>query len=215
MEICMGRRKKEPRSKHRETIAAAASQLFMEKGIDAVSMDEIAKTAGYSKATIYVYFQSKEKIVGLLVLDSMKKLDGYLSLALQREQSAKARYDAICDGLVRYQEEFPFYFNMVLDKINIDFEDGSFLPEEKETYQIGESINEKLREFLISGMESGDLRKDLEILPAIFHFWGMLSGLIRLAAVKEGYIECSMHLSKTAFLKQGFDMLYRSIAALP
>ena len=44
----MGRRKKEPRSVHRENIVSAASALFMEKGIAAASMDDIAKAAGYS-----------------------------------------------------------------------------------------------------------------------------------------------------------------------
>ena len=39
----MGRRKKEPKSVHREKIASAASALFMEKGIAATSMDDIAK----------------------------------------------------------------------------------------------------------------------------------------------------------------------------
>ena len=70
----MGRRKKEPKSVHRENIASAASALFMEKGIAATSMDDIAKAAGYSKATLYVYFENKEEIVGILVLNSMKKL---------------------------------------------------------------------------------------------------------------------------------------------
>ena len=59
MEEIMGRRKKEPKSVHRENIASAASGLFMEKGIVATSMDDIAKAAGYSKATLYVYFKKK------------------------------------------------------------------------------------------------------------------------------------------------------------
>ncbi len=74
----MGRRKKEPRSVHRENIASAASVLFMEKGIAETSMDDIAKAAGYSKATLYVYFENKEEIVGILVLGSMKKLYDYI-----------------------------------------------------------------------------------------------------------------------------------------
>ena len=209
----MGRRKKEPRSVHRENIMSAASALFMERGISATSMDDIAKAAGYSKATLYVYFENKEEIVGILVLNSMKKLDGYISSALIQHETTKARYDFICRGLVQYQEEFPFYFKMVLDKINIDFESKNFLPEEKETYQIGEEINEKIKNFLLSGMEKGDLRDDLEIMPVIFNFWGMLSGIIQLAANKEEYIKKSMGLSKKEFLEYGFSLVYHSIAA--
>ena len=208
----MGRRKKEPRSVHRENIVSAASTLFMERGIAATSMDDIAKAAGYSKATLYVYFENKEEIVGILVLNSMKKLDDYISSALIQHEATKARYDFICRGLVQYQEEFPFYFKMVLDKINIDFESKNYLPEEKETYQIGEEINEKIKDFLLSGMEKGDLRSDLEIMPAILNFWGMLSGIIQLAANKEEYIKKSMGLSKIKFLEYGFSLVYYSIA---
>ena len=208
----MGRRKKEPRSVHRENIVSAASALFMERGIAATSMDDIAKAAGYSKATLYVYFENKEEIVGILVLNSMKKLYDYISSALIQHDTTKARYDFICRGLVQYQEEFPFYFKMVLDKINIDFESKDYLPEEKETYQIGEEINEKIKNFLLSGMEKGDLRGDLEIMPAIFNFWGMLSGIIQLAANKEEYIKKSMGLSKEKFLEYGFSLVYHSIA---
>jgi len=208
----MGRRKKEPRSVHRENIVSAASTLFMERGIAATSMDDIAKAAGYSKATLYVYFENKEEIVGILVLNSMKKLYDYISSALIQHKTTKARYDFICRGLVQYQEEFPFYFKIVLDKINIDFEGKDYLPEERETYQIGEEINEKIKTFLLSGMEKGDLRNDLDIMPAIFNFWGMLSGIIQLAANKEAYIKKSMGLSKIKFLEYGFSLVYHSIA---
>lgn len=208
----MGRRKKEPRSVHRENIVSAASALFMEKGIAATSMDDIAKAAGYSKATLYVYFENKEEIVGILVLNSMKKLYDYISSALIQHETTKARYDFICRGLVQYQEEFPFYFKMVLDKINIDFESKEYLPEERETYQIGEEINEKIKNFFLSGMEKGDLRNDLDIMPAIFNFWGMLSGIIQLAANKEEYIKKSMGLSKIKFLEYGFSLVYHSLA---
>lgn len=207
----MGRRIKEPRSVHRENITRAASLLFMEKGTDAASMDDIAKAAGYSKATLYVYFKNKEEIVGLLVLQSMQKLYESIAAALEQRDTTKARYDCICLELVRYQEDFPFYFKMALDKINIDFEGQKFLPEEQETYQIGEEINRKLADFLMDGMEKGDLRSEMEILPTIFSFWGMLSGLIQLAASKEEYIKQAMGLEKNQFLQHGFQMLYQSI----
>ena len=86
----MGRRKKEPKSVHREKIATVASALFMEKGIT-TSMDDIAKAAGYSKATLYVYFENKEEIVGILVLNSMKKLYDYIASALAQQETTKER----------------------------------------------------------------------------------------------------------------------------
>lgn len=208
----MGRRKKEPRSIHRERIASAASVLFMEKSIAGTSMDDIAKAAGYSKATLYVYFENKEEIVGVLVLESMQKLYDYLSSALTQQETTRARYDGICRSLVQYQEEFPFYFKVALDKINIDFEHTDYLPKEKETFQVGEKINEIMQDFLLSGIEKGDLRSDLDPILTILSFWGMLSGLVQLADTKQEYIKGRLDRSKKEFIDYGFRMLYRSVA---
>ncbi|MBO5209594.1 MAG: TetR/AcrR family transcriptional regulator [Lachnospiraceae bacterium] len=207
----MARRKKEPQNIHRKNISIAAEQLFLQKGIKNTSMSEIAKEAGYSKATLYVYFKNKEELVGFLVLESMKKLHDYISQAIMKCDGTKERYLEICSAMLKYQEEYPFYFSMVLETINIDFETTNFLPEEKETFLVGEQINELLVEFLQSGMLTGEIRSDIEILPTIFTFWGMLSGLIQMAANKEAYIGQQMRKSKMEFLDYGFEMLYESI----
>ena len=208
----MARRKKEPRSVHRDNIASVASELFAERGISATSMDDIAKAAGYSKATLYVHFENKEEIVSILVLDSMKKMCSYISSALQLQTSTRAKYDLICKELTRYQDEYPFYFKMMLDKINVNFENQDFFPEEKESYEIGEEINKMIKGLLLSGIESGDLRRDIELMPTSFSCWGMLSGLILLAANKKDYIQKTMDMSRNEFLQHGFNMIYQFIA---
>ena len=208
----MARRKKEPRSVHRDNIASVASELFAERGISATSMDDIAKAAGYSKATLYVYFENKEEIVSILVLDSMKKMCSYISSALQLQTSTRAKYDLICKELTRYQDEYPFYFKMMLDKINVNFENQDFFPEEKESYEIGEEINKMIKGLLLSGIESGDLRRDIELMPTSFSCWGMLSRLILLTANKKDYIQKTMDMSRNEFLQHGFNMIYQSIA---
>lgn len=208
----MARRKKEPKAVHRHNIASAAQELFEKRGIEATTMDEIAKKAGYSKATLYVYFQNKEEIVGVLVLESMKKLYDYIAAAIEEKEIAKVRYYLICEALVRYQEEYPFYFKTVLEGINIDFEHSKCLPEEEETFRIGEEINLLLKHFIEEGIAAGEFREETDSTTAIFSLWGMLSGLIQLAVNKEAYVAQEMKLSKQEFLKNGFDYLYRIIA---
>lgn len=208
----MGRRKKEAPNIHRENIASSAHKLFMKNGIEATTMNDIAKESGYSKATLYVYFQNKEEIIAFLVLKSMKKLDEYITSALENQKSAKSRYDMICRGLISYQEEYPFYFSIALDEINIDFKNSNYLPEEKETFLIGEKINQKIKQFLQEGILANEIKADIKILPTIMAFWGMLSGLIQLGVKKKAYITQELKLSKQEFLSYGFETLYHSIA---
>lgn len=48
-------------------IMQAAKALFLEHGFGAVSMDQVAKLAGVSKATVYAHFTSKEKLFAEMV----------------------------------------------------------------------------------------------------------------------------------------------------
>ena len=101
---------------------------------------------------------------------------------------------------------------MALERIDVSFENCDVLPEERETWQVGEAVNAQLGNFLRAGLAQGALREDLEIIPTILLFWGMISGLIQLAASKEPYIAQAAGLSQEQFLERGFRMLYRSIA---
>lgn len=56
---CRWRRRKEARP---EEIIEAALALFAEKGFSATRLDDVAKRAGISKGTLYLYFDSKEAI---------------------------------------------------------------------------------------------------------------------------------------------------------
>ncbi|MDR3464085.1 MAG: TetR/AcrR family transcriptional regulator [Beijerinckiaceae bacterium] len=53
-------------------ILAAASELFLEKGYDTVSMDAIARGAAVSKATMYAHFASKEALFAALIREECK-----------------------------------------------------------------------------------------------------------------------------------------------
>jgi AcrR family transcriptional regulator len=48
-------------------IVEGARKVFMAQGFDAASMNEIAKAAGVSKGTLYVYFQNKEQLFQAMV----------------------------------------------------------------------------------------------------------------------------------------------------
>jgi AcrR family transcriptional regulator len=51
----------------RQQILDGARRLFLAEGFDAVSMADIAREAGVSKGTLYVYFESKEELFAELV----------------------------------------------------------------------------------------------------------------------------------------------------
>jgi AcrR family transcriptional regulator len=54
-------------SAKRRQILDGARAIFLSRGFDAASMGEIARAAGVSKGTLYVYFESKEELFEAIV----------------------------------------------------------------------------------------------------------------------------------------------------
>jgi AcrR family transcriptional regulator len=52
-------------------ICAAALDVFAEKGFAAAKLDEIARRAGVSKGTLYLYFKDKEQLFRAVVRDAI------------------------------------------------------------------------------------------------------------------------------------------------
>lgn len=51
----------------RRQIIEGATQVFLAQGFDAASMNDIARAAGVSKGTLYVYFENKEELFEAIV----------------------------------------------------------------------------------------------------------------------------------------------------
>ena len=56
----------EDNAKRRQIVEGARS-VFLARGFDAASMGDIAKAAGVSKGTLYVYFKDKDELFGAIV----------------------------------------------------------------------------------------------------------------------------------------------------
>jgi AcrR family transcriptional regulator len=54
-------------SAKRRQIIQGAREIFLAQGFDAASMSDIARTAGVSKGTLYVYFANKEQLFEAIV----------------------------------------------------------------------------------------------------------------------------------------------------
>jgi len=70
-------RERKRREANKETIFHAAEAVIIRKGVASATMDEIAREAQFSKATLYQYFRSKAELVDEIVLhyyDDIRRL---------------------------------------------------------------------------------------------------------------------------------------------
>ena len=63
--------RKRRKKAHPDELLAAALDLFVEKGFSATNLNDVAKRAGVSKATVYLYFDNKEALFRAVIEEFM------------------------------------------------------------------------------------------------------------------------------------------------
>lgn len=76
---------KAQRGGSREAIVDAAERLFLQRGFGAVSMDELAVTAGLARRTLYNQFPSKEEIFREMLLRVSRQLENAFPSGIETE----------------------------------------------------------------------------------------------------------------------------------
>ncbi|NQX84745.1 MAG: TetR/AcrR family transcriptional regulator [Flavobacteriaceae bacterium] len=72
----------------REKIIDIAGDMFLKLGFKSVTMDDIAKTMGISKKTIYKYFDNKDHLVDDTVCFVQKEIDTIIENIMQQNHNA-------------------------------------------------------------------------------------------------------------------------------
>ncbi|WP_230531171.1 TetR/AcrR family transcriptional regulator [Microvirga roseola] len=89
-------------SAKRRQILEGARQVFLARGFNGASMGEIAKVAGVSKGTLYVYFESKESLFEALTLEERQSLAEVLFKLDAEDPDVRAVLSKLGDSYLRY-----------------------------------------------------------------------------------------------------------------
>lgn len=76
-----------------EDILRAATQLFAERGFEAVSISAIAERAGSSKANIFHHFESKQGLYFAVMRVATRRLSDEFSLVLQSDDEPRVKIE--------------------------------------------------------------------------------------------------------------------------
>jgi len=100
----------------KSAILSAARDVFFKDGLHRATVDSIAARAEVAKGTVYLYFPSKETMLGHLVIEGLDSL--YARLEKAYDESAPARAEARLRRLAAAYFEFyqaePDYFHLMM-----------------------------------------------------------------------------------------------------
>ncbi|MQR01280.1 TetR/AcrR family transcriptional regulator [Glaciimonas soli] len=122
----------EPRSYHhgdlRKALLEAAVQLIEARGLDAVSVREVAKMTGVSPGAPFRHFATRTALLTAVAEEAIDRLTGEINLSLQAaaDENPLLQFRAIGVGFLRWVFANPTHFQVISTRAVINFE-GSTL----------------------------------------------------------------------------------------
>jgi len=167
--------------------------------------------AEYSKATLYVYFQSKEEIINAILLSGMLLLKKKIHEAIESHSDWYQAYDAVCLAIIRFYDENPTAYDAASGVMPLAPQ-GEELPKGvADILRVNREIDEELAAFLGRGAAEGAVRSQLPPMEAVLLFWSALSGMVRTAEHRARYVQDLTGLDRETFLHHGARLLLAAI----
>ncbi|MFX1254760.1 MAG: TetR/AcrR family transcriptional regulator [Promethearchaeota archaeon] len=164
------RRLERERKQRREDIIKTAEWFFINRGFTQTMVDKIALKAGYSKATIYNYFDSKDDLFIAVVSKVYQKLFQIMETALNQPE-VKYGLLSLGEAYLTFVDKYPDYaaffdsgrLNLVFRKIIQKEESNQTLTESEKEFRYHQlKIQELMINVITETMNSTGIQTKLD-----------------------------------------------------
>ena len=171
-------RKERERLFRQNSIISAAEKVFMSKGFENATMDDIAIEAEFSKGALYTYFQSKNELCLSIVLRGLKVISTEFNKVTSKKILSLNKIEKLASTFLKFYDQFPNYIfafsNYKQHRAGCKFESPVLKFIDAENLQIREMIKQIIKD----GNKDNSIRSDADSTKLSYVLWGELSGFI-------------------------------------
>jgi len=178
-------RRLEEKERRRAEIVDAAEAAGRDVGLDALTMDDVARRARLSRALLYVYFQDRSDLMFGLAERAMTMLHARFVEAAERNREGLAQVSAMGRAYVAFSQEFPVLFDALARCELQSSEPTQGSPSEQACAIGGDRLQACLVAAIETGVRDGSIRSDVTspMLMSVT-LWGFMHGIIQLTTTK-------------------------------
>jgi len=143
----------EEQQRRRKEIFDASVHLFLEKGFNQTSMQEIAQAAGVGKSTLYDYFSSKEEIMVSFFEEEIRRITECAQEIMSKNLSVTEKLGQIMQmHLENLMDNKNYYLKLSLEAERLSNESQQQIQVARHEYQ------DMLCGLIEEGIQQGDFR---------------------------------------------------------
>lgn len=206
-------RRLEEKERRRAEIVDAAEAAGREVGLDALTMDDVARRARLSRALLYVYFQDRSDLMFGLAERSMGMLHARFLEAAERNKTGLEQVSAMGRAYVAFSQEFPVLFD-ALARCELQSSDPTQGSVSEQACALG---GDRLQQALVAsievGVRDGSIRGDVgsPMLMSVT-LWGFMHGIIQLTTTK-AHALTHHGVTAKALIDHAISMITRDLKA--
>lgn len=163
----------------RRQIVDIIRTIISSKGIEAVTISEIATRIGTSKTAIYRHFKSKRDILSLLIDNIEETLMAALDSAMVNEDPVQNLKSVLLAHLAYARERRETSFIIIMGAMQ--FSDAVI---REKIFQLIRKYLRKIEEILTSAIESGLIKKDINPQISAIVFLGLIQSTVTVWSYK-------------------------------
>jgi AcrR family transcriptional regulator len=178
-------RRQQEKERRRADLLDAAESVASVVGIDAMTMDQVARKARLSRALLYVYFQDKSDLLFGLCNRALDILQQRFLDAVTRHKEGLRQVEACGRAYVAFAQEFPVYFEALARFEAHSLDADTAVGNQGACVLAGDRVHAVLIGAIEQGIRDGSIRSDAGPPPLIsFTLWAFMHGVIQLASTK-------------------------------
>lgn len=112
----MAQRSKSGRGNRKPELLATAQKLFFKNGYAGTTVEQVAKKAGFSKRTVYLYFKNKDELFITLADQGIQLLLEKLRALPLDDLDVAGSIESIMHAYVGFAREHPEYFRIIFQE---------------------------------------------------------------------------------------------------
>jgi TetR/AcrR family transcriptional regulator len=185
----LAERRQEEKTRRRAEILDAVERVALNRGWEAMTMDEIARTARLSRALLYVYFEDKNALLFAIGERGLRTLHSKFVACEQQKVPGLVQVTAMGRAYLNFATEYPVYFAAML-RCDLSSPNSEQLSDhERACMQAGDTVHQTLCASITLGISDGSIRENAgEPNFVAVVLWSFLHGVLQIATNKANFL---------------------------
>lgn len=208
------RRKREKQQRH-DDIVDAAERVFFRRGWEDATMEDVAAEAELAKATLYLYFKSKEDLYAAVLLRGFQIMHGMFERAVAGAASGIERVEAVGRAYIEFARTCPDYFGAMIHFSAKAPSGEDETPCVRQCDELGERTIMLVAKAVQSGIDDGTVRAELDPLRTAFILWAQTTGMLQILSLKGEHFERVHGVSTDDLMERFFRFVELALRPAP